>query len=140
MSDPTTEFFDTLGDHRHHRHHRLLESRAGSIRFDLAGEHETEHWFVEISHEDGELNVSHDARAADCVVRADRGLFNKIVTGETNMLTAWLRNQVIYEGNSRLAVFFEQLLPGPPGSRHPRHDRGNAAGQHWARPPDQCLP
>jgi putative sterol carrier protein len=135
MSDPTTEFFNML---ERRQHERFLVKMAGTIRFDLAGEHETQHWFLEIS--DGDLSVSRDTRAADLVVRADRGLFNKIVTGEANILAAWLRNQVIYEGNPQLARFLEQILPGPPGSRHPRHDRGNAAGQHWARPPDQCLP
>jgi hypothetical protein len=124
MSDPTTEFFDSL---EHRRHERLLEEAAGTIRFDLAGEHETEHWFLEISH--GDLSVSRDARAADLIVHTDRSLFNKIVTGEENMLAAWLRNQVAYEGSSRLSRFFERLLPEPPGSRHPRHDRGNTAGQ-----------
>jgi putative sterol carrier protein len=124
MPDPTTEFFDSL---EHRRHERLLEEAAGTIRFDLAGEHETEHWFLEISH--GDLSVSRDARAADLIVRTDHSLFNKLVTGETNWIAAWLRNQVIFEGSSQLARYFELTLPGPPGSRHPRHDRGNTAGQ-----------
>jgi hypothetical protein len=123
MSDPTAEFFDTLG----HRHERLLVQVVGTVRVDLAGERETEHWFLEITH--GDVNVSRDTRAADLIVRTDRGLFDKVVTGETNILAAWLRYQVIYEGSSRLARFFERLFPEPPGSRHPRHDRQNAAGQ-----------
>ena len=123
MPDPTAEFFDTL---KHRRHERLLEE-AGTIRFDLTGERETQHWFLEISH--GDLSVSRDTREADCVVRADRDLFNKIVTGEANIDTAWLRYQVTFEGSSRLARSFGLILPSPPGSRHPRHDRQNAAGQ-----------
>jgi putative sterol carrier protein len=124
MSDPTAEFFDML---RHRRHEPLLEATAGTVRFDLAGERETERWFLEISH--GDLSVARDARKADLVVRADRDLFSKIVTGEANMLAAWLRNQVIFEGSLLLSRSFEVLLPGPPGSRHPRRDRENAAGQ-----------
>ena len=128
MPDPTAEFFDTLG---HRRHERLFEDTMVTVRFDLTGERETEHWFLEISH--GDLSVSRDASEADCVVRADRGLFEKIVTGEANIFTAWLRYQVILEGGSRLGrIFriFKMLLPGPPGSRHPRRDRENvAAGQ-----------
>ena len=123
MPDPTAEFFGTL---RQRRHERLLRE-AGTIRFDLTGEGETQHWFLEISH--GDLSVSRDARAADCVIRADRGLFDKIVTGEANINTAWLRYQVAFEGNTRLARSFDQILPGLPGSRHPRLDRENAAGQ-----------
>jgi putative sterol carrier protein len=123
MSDPTAEFFDTLGQRRHER---LIEV-AGTIRFDLAGERETEHWFLEISH--GDLTVSRDTRAADLVVRADRGFFNKIVKGEANMLAAWLRDQINFEGSLLLSRSFELILPGPPGSRHPRRDRENAAGQ-----------
>jgi putative sterol carrier protein len=123
MSDSTAEFFDTLGQ----RHEQLLEAAAGTIRFDLTDERETEHWFLEISH--GDLSVSRDAREADLVVRADRGFFNKIVTGEANVLAAWLRHQVIFEGSLQLSRSFELILPGPPGSRHPRRDRENAAGQ-----------
>ncbi|HEX8007815.1 MAG TPA: SCP2 sterol-binding domain-containing protein [Trebonia sp.] len=123
MSDPTAEFFDALG---RRRHERLLEE-SGTIRFDLAGESETEHWFLEISH--GDMSVSRDTRAADLVVRTDRSFFNKIVTGEASMLAAWLRNQVIFEGSLPLSRSFEMTLPGPPGARHPRRDRENAAGQ-----------
>jgi hypothetical protein len=123
MSDPTAEFFDTLGQRRHER---LLEVE-GTIRFDLPGERETEHWFLEISH--GDVSVSRDTRAADLVVRTDRGFFNKIVTGEANMLAAWIRNEVIFEGSLPLGRAFELVLPSPPGSRHPRRDRQNAAGQ-----------
>jgi putative sterol carrier protein len=124
MSDPTAEFFDMLG---HPRHERLLEATVGTIRCDLTDGRETEHWFLEISH--GDLSVSRDARAADLVVRADRGFFNKVVTGEANMLAAWLRNQIVFEGSLPLSRSFELILPGPPGSRHPRRDRENAAGQ-----------
>jgi hypothetical protein len=123
MSDPIAEFFGTLGDRRHER---LLEM-AGTIRFDLAGERETEHWFLEISH--GDLSVSRDTREADLVVHADRGFFNKVVTGEASMLAAWLRNQIIFEGDFVLSRAVELILPGPPGARHPRRDRQNAAGQ-----------
>jgi hypothetical protein len=124
MSDPTAEFFDALGRRRHERH---LETAAGTIRFDLADGRETQHWFLEISH--GDLSVSRDTREADLVVRADHGFFNKIVTGEANILAAWLRNEVIFEGGFPLSRSFELILPGPPGARHPRRDRGNAAGR-----------
>jgi hypothetical protein len=123
MSDPTAEFFDTLGQRRHER----LLKVTGTIRFDLAGERESEHWFLEISH--GDVSVSRDTRAADLVVRADRSFFNKAVTGEASMFSAWLRSQVIFEGSLPLSRAFEMVLPGPPGSRHPRRDRQNAAGQ-----------
>ena len=127
MSDPTAEFFGTLGDRQHER---LLEKVVGTIRFDLADGEETEHWFLEISH--GDMSVSRDAHAEgdhDLVIRTNRSLFDKFATGEKNILAAWLRNQVIFEGSSRLARFFERLLPEPPGARHPRRDRENAAGQ-----------
>lgn len=122
MFDPTAEFFGTLRQ----RHEQLTEE-AGTIRFDLAGERGTEHWFLEISH--GDLSVSRDTREADLVVRADRGLFDKIVTGEANMYAARLRYQVTFVGSTRLARSFQLILPGPPGSRHPRRDRQNAAGR-----------
>jgi putative sterol carrier protein len=124
MSDSTTEFFDAL---EHRRHERLLEAATGTIRFDLADGQEIEHWFLEISH--GDLSVSHDTREADLVVRVDRDFFNKIVTGEANMLAAWMRNQVIFEGSLPLSRSFELILPGPSSARHPRRYRENAAGQ-----------
>ena len=126
MSDPTAEFFDALG---RRGHVRIFKQAAGTIRFDLTGEREreTEHWFLEISH--GDVSVSRDTHEADCIVRADRSLFDMIVTGETIMYAAWLRNQVVIEGNRRLSRLFELALPGPPGAHDPRRNRENAAGQ-----------
>ena len=59
----------------------------------------------------------------DCVIRVDRALFGEIVVGRANMYAAWLRNRVVFEGNTRLARSFELVLPGPPGARDPRQDR-----------------
>ena len=47
----------------------------------------------------------------------------EIVVGRANMYAAWLRNRVVFEGNTRLARSFELVLPGPPGARDPRQDR-----------------
>ncbi|WP_165824585.1 glycogen debranching N-terminal domain-containing protein [Micromonospora globispora] len=116
--DPTGEFFDRLG---RRRHEPRLERVSGTIRFDIAHARRIDHWFVEI--EDGDLSVSRDSRDADCVVQIDKAVFDRVVTGETSPVTAWLRNQVTIRGDLTLLRLFERLSPGPTGARDPRHVR-----------------
>jgi glycogen debranching enzyme len=115
MTDATAEFFDGLA---RRGHDPRLENVGGSIRFDLAHDDRLDHWFVAI--EDGDVSVSREEREADCVVRIDKPVFDRLVKGETSAVAAWLRNQVKIRGRFPLLRLFERLYPGPPGARDPR--------------------
>ncbi|SCL29571.1 SCP-2 sterol transfer family protein [Micromonospora pallida] len=115
MWDPTGEFFETV---RKRGHEPLLEGAEGTIVFSLSQDHRTNHWFVEIRN--GEVRVSREERGADCVVRTDQALFDDMVTGRERMRRAWLRNEVVVEGDLMLLARFERIFPGPPEARHPQ--------------------
>ncbi|MEV1289948.1 SCP2 sterol-binding domain-containing protein [Micromonospora sp. NPDC049679] len=115
MASPTTELFTGIG---RRGHEALLEKVQGSLRFDLEHDQQVDHWHLAISK--GDVAVTQEERPADCVVRAEQALFDKMAAGETNTFASMLRNRLTVEGNLRLLVLFERLLPGPPSARHPR--------------------
>ena len=88
------------------------------MRFDIADGKRTERWLVVL--EKGEIAVSRRHARADCVVSADRALFDRIASGEANALAALLREEVNVEGDINLLVLFQRLLPGPPRARKRR--------------------
>ncbi|MGH3082219.1 MAG: SCP2 sterol-binding domain-containing protein [Gaiellaceae bacterium] len=110
--DPTTEFFQAL---EARGREPGLEQVTGTLRFDLRNGKRTARWLVAI--QKGEIDVSHKNAKADCVVRADRTLFDGIATGEVNAFVAALRGLIDIEGNRELLVLFQRLFPGPPRSR-----------------------
>ena len=115
MADSTAEFFDELG---RRGHEPLLEKTSGTIRVDLKDGKKTERWLVAIAK--GDLAVSRQNAAADCVISADRALFDAIASGKTNAVAAMLRGAIGVEGEVPLLVSFQRLLPGPPRARRPR--------------------
>lgn len=125
MSDPTASFFDELG---RRGHELLLKEATGTIRFDLEHDHKVDSWFLVIRQ--GDLSVSRERREADCVVHASRALFDRLVTGQTHLYSAWVRNELTAEGDVRLGRLFQRVLPGPAGAYHPRRfaqERGRPA-------------
>ncbi len=115
MSDPTAEFFTSLG---RRGHEPLLESGMGTIRFDVARDGGVDRWYLTIQR--GDLRVFREDARCDCLVRADKRLFDDLVTGRTHLYTAWVRNEIRVSGDVRLARLMQGLLPGPPGASHPR--------------------
>jgi putative sterol carrier protein len=115
MMDPTAEFFEELG---RRGHEPLLEKATGSIRIDLTDGRRTERWRVAI--DNGDVEVARAGGEADCVVRADRALFEEIITGRANAFAALLRGDVDLDGNPELIVLFQRLFPSPPRSRSRR--------------------
>jgi hypothetical protein len=113
MSDPTEEFFDQLG-----RQERLPKNTNGSIRFDLEHDGGIDHWFVAIIN--GAIRVSREDRGADTVIRTDRVVFERMARGETRPLAAWLRTDIVCDGQFRFVALLVRLFPQPPGARHPR--------------------
>ncbi len=115
MADSTAQFFDELG---RRGHEPLLEKTSGTIRVDLKDGKKTERWLVAITK--GDLAVSRQSAAADCVISADRALFDGIASGKKNAVAAMLRGAIAVEGDVPLLVSFQRLLPGPPRARRRR--------------------
>jgi putative sterol carrier protein len=109
MSDATTEFFQTLGERGHEP---ALEKIRGTIRFDLEGGERPTRWLVTI--EKGDVEVSRKTAKADCILRTDRALFERIASGEGHAMAAVLRGAIDLEGDRSLLVAFQRLFPSPP--------------------------
>jgi putative sterol carrier protein len=114
-SDTITAFFEGLAERGHEP---LLQSTSGRLRFDLGIGKRVEHWYVTIK--SGDLGVSHASGLADAVVRVDRALFEKIVQGRANGMTALLRGLIEAEGDLGLLMSFQRLFPAPPKSVYAR--------------------
>ena len=112
MTDATTEFFTDL---EARRYEPLLKKARGTIRFDLTNGKQTKRWLIEI--EKGDVSISHRNAKADCVVRAEKSVFDGVVSGQQNAMAAVLRGDVGIEGDRTLLVRFQKLFPGPKGQR-----------------------
>jgi putative sterol carrier protein len=108
MAQVTDALFEDL---RRRGHEPLLGQAQGTIRFELENAR-SRRWFVEV--DKGDVVVSHANRRADCTIRADEGLFDRIARGEINAMAAVLRGAVTIEGDPELIMLFQRLFPGPP--------------------------
>ncbi len=115
MPDSTAEFFEALGERGHEP---LLAKIKGTLRFDLTHDKHLDHWRVEI--DDGSVAVSREAGAADAAVRAERALFDRVVSGDANALAAVLRGTLEVDGENELLMRFQRVFPGPAARRRRR--------------------
>ena len=113
--DPTSRFFDELAARGHEP---LLRKATGSFRFDVVEGARTRRFLVRV--DSGDLSVSTGGGDASCVLRADKSVFDRIVSGRMNAVAAVLRGDVQVEGDWRLLVRLQRLFPGP------RRRRANA--------------
>lgn len=121
MTDVTAEFFDELG---RRGYEPLLRKVKGSVRFDLVHGKQIERRLVTI--DKGNLTASRRNVAADCVICADRALFERVATGELNAVAALLRGELAVDGDWRLLVLVQRLFPGPPKAGTKRRAAGYA--------------
>ena len=96
-------------------HVPFLEKASGRLRFEVVEGRKTDRWLVRI--DKGDIEVKHKGGEADCVVRADRKVFEGLATGRVNAFAATLRGAVTIEGDPSLVVLFQRLLPGPPNAK-----------------------
>jgi putative sterol carrier protein len=108
MADSSVEFFDGL---QQQGHVPLMEKVNGTLRFDVLDGKRTAHWFLTIKK--GDLTVSKEGSAQDCIVRADKELVEGVMSGKVNAFAAVLRGEIDIEGDPELMVVFQRLLPGP---------------------------
>ena len=111
MTDPTAAFFDALA---RRGHQPLLDKATGTTRFDVVDGRKTERWLVTV--DGGTIAVSRRNVAADCVIRGDKALFDRIASGKSNAVAAVLRGDVDVEGDWRLLVRMQRLFPSSPAS------------------------
>jgi putative sterol carrier protein len=93
----------------------LLHDVNATIRVDIHHDGEERPWHLTIHQ--GQVSVSRSDAPADAVMRTDRALWDSVVSGDANVLTAALRGRLRIEGDVRLLMAFRRLLPGPPQHR-----------------------
>ncbi len=93
----------------------FLEKARGSLRFELVEGKTTDRWLVRV--DKGDVDVKHKGGEADCVVRAERKVFEGMIAGRVNAFAAVLRGAVTVEGDPTLLVLLQRLLPGPPNAK-----------------------
>jgi putative sterol carrier protein len=113
MADTVEEFFQELDDKGHQP---LLAKVKGTVRFDLEnGSGPTDHWLVAVDH--GDFTITQQNTAADCMIQAERELFERLITGEENAIAATLRGALVCLGNVELLFAIQRIFPGPPSKR-----------------------
>src|SRR5262249_6592771 len=93
----------------------VLKQASGTMLFELTGGRGTERWRLTV--DKGDVDVARGNGPADCVLRADRKLFARMAAGKVNAFAAVLRGAVTVEGDPRLLVLFQGLLPGRASKR-----------------------
>lgn len=107
-TDPTARFFEALAAYGYAP---LLRKADGTTRFDVVDGKRTSRWFVTVAK--GHVTVARQGSAADCIIRADKALFDRIASGKDNAVAAVLRGDVAIDGDWRLLVWMQRLFPGP---------------------------
>ena len=85
----------------------MLADLTATYRFDLANGAPAS-WLV--SFRNGEVRVSPGGGAADCVVAAERQLFDGLASGAVNPMAAFLRGELAVSGDPGLLVRMLRLL------------------------------
>ncbi|SCG57142.1 SCP2 sterol-binding domain-containing protein [Micromonospora coxensis] len=91
---------------------------SGTLQIDLATGNRTDHWLVQLG--PGEAVVNRARGPADAIWNSSTDLFERLVTGRAQSLSAVLRNETTYSGNVMLLLVFRRFFPNPPGVRDPR--------------------
>ena len=126
--DTVEDFFAEVAGKEHEP---FLRRISGTVRFDLTngsrngssngshnGANGAEHWTVAI--DKGDLSVSRRGGKADTVIRTDRKLFERIITGHANAMASMLRGLVFIEGDPELGALAGRLF-ATTAMRGPRH-------------------
>lgn len=109
MAASVFEFLDDVG---RRGHEPLLERVRATVRFDVTSGGRTEHRLARIDH--GDVRVSAENAPADCVMGADRAVFDAIVDGRTSVMASLLRGTLAVDGDPELLVLTQRLFHGPP--------------------------
>jgi SCP-2 sterol transfer family len=105
MTDPSEAFFDKL---RVVGRVPALARVSGTLRVDLADGRRTEK--TQITVHRGQVTVGPPVGRADCMVAAHRRVWDALVTGEAQPLTAFLRGALAAAGDPGMLVTMRRLL------------------------------
>jgi predicted lipid carrier protein YhbT len=108
-SDGAVEFLRGLGRRGHESRWAKVSGRA---RLELRDGERTDRWLIAIDH--GDVTVSHAGGPADCTIRAERDLFDRLCRGEANAMAAMLRGELVCTGDVELLYTIQRVFPGPP--------------------------
>jgi hypothetical protein len=111
--DAVEQFFAEV---KGREHEPTLRRISGTIRYELtngngkgsSNGNGADTWMISI--DKGDLSVAHRTGKADTVVRADRRLFERIVTGRATAMASMLRGLVFIDGDPELAVLSSRLF------------------------------
>jgi putative sterol carrier protein len=78
-------------------------------------------WTVAIDH--GAVSVSQGDGPADCTIRADRALFDRLCRGDQNAMAAMLRGALVCTGDVELLYAMQRIFPGPSRPGGPQDTR-----------------
>jgi putative sterol carrier protein len=106
VDDPSAAFFEDL---KRREHEPMLARKKGSVRIELVNGSTVERWLVEF--DSGKIAVSKRNHRAGSTIRVDRDLFDKIVQGKANAVTAVLRGELTLDGDWNALVLFQRILP-----------------------------
>jgi hypothetical protein len=111
--DAVEKFFTEVKDREYEP---TLRRISGTIRYELTNGNGkgspngngADTWMISI--DKGDLSVAHRTGKADTIVRTDRKLFERIVTGRAAAMASMLRGLVSIEGDPELAVLSGRLF------------------------------
>ena len=107
MSEATEQFFDELA---RRGNEPALARVTGRVRFDIVDGRHTRHWLVTI--EDGHITVASRKGKADCTMRAEVDVFDRLARGQDNAMAATLRGALVCSGEVDLLLAIQKLFPG----------------------------
>ena len=109
MGGATSGFLAALASAEHDS---SLGRADGTVRVELERDGKTDRWFLEIHQ--GKVSVSRKRIPYDCTIRTSGELFDRMVRGEANAMTALLRGEVLVDGNAELLALLQRVFPSPP--------------------------
>jgi putative sterol carrier protein len=113
MADTISDFFQQLGERGHQA---LLGHMRGAVRFDVRGDDgEVDQWVVAVDR--GDVTVSQGNTEADCIISADRALFERVINGEENAMAGVLRGALRCSGDVEMLLTIQRIFPGPSDQR-----------------------
>src|SRR5690349_3855988 len=103
MTDVVEEFLTALADRGYEP---LLAKTSGALAVHLVGGPHPNRWVLAV--DKGNVTV-----AADATITLDRPLFERMVQGRANAMTAVLRGAAKIDGDLDLLMAIQRVFPGP---------------------------